>query len=276
MQPYKTLLIIIGIVFNLNTYAGNDLEDLNEDFVVAENTIVKPDLKIGVMGKLVPIQGVGFIEGGLSIIIWGDEKSGTPLYGYIRLAARYTTAGILNRGEVRLEAYPVSFAGIVASASVTDRGQEPLRFEKLDCTKVSCKGVLNRLGIGTDISLAIGNIFILPNIKFEKLHADTGLESFADEESNLRATTKTDHLVTSSIYVGQKVTESFLFGAYYKHQQMLGSHDNNDEAAMFFQYKNGAMTYAAMAGFYGDSIFNEQNFTMGFSIIYTPVKSVGL
>jgi hypothetical protein len=65
-------------------------------------------------------------------------------------------------------------------------------------------------------------------------------------------------------------------GVYYKHQQMLSSNDNNDEAAMFFQYKNGDMTYAAMAGFYGDSIFNEQNFTMGFSIIYTPYKGVGL
>jgi hypothetical protein len=251
-------------------------DELNDDFVIEENSIIKPDLKTGVMGKLVPVQGVGFVEGGLSLIIWGDEKSGTPMYGYIRLAAKFTTAGILNRGELRLEAYPVSFAGIVANASVTDRGQEPLRFEKLDCSKVSCRGVLSRIGISTDISFAIGNIFILPNVKFEKLHADTRMESFADEESNLRANSKTDNLVTSSLYVGHRITQNFAMGVYYKHQQMLGSDDNNDELAMFLQYKNGAMTYAAMAGIYGDSIFNERNFTMGFSIIYTPYKGVGL
>lgn len=112
------------------------------------------DLKLGASFRSYPLSGVGEIESGLNLRLWGDLNS--VLYGYLRPRVIASSAGAYNSLDGALEVFPFSFLGVRAGGEAI---QNDLDYTAYDCFSRLCRGRFYRSYAEAELSLGAGRVF---------------------------------------------------------------------------------------------------------------------
>lgn len=96
------------------------------------------------------------IESGKNIVIYGEGKGSSPIYGLVRPRLRLSTSGVINAYDASVEFFPISFLGFEIGHMKTISNYED--FDFYDCESVGCKGSIQRDYVGQKMALGYKNI----------------------------------------------------------------------------------------------------------------------
>jgi hypothetical protein len=138
------------------------------------------DLSAGTNARSYPgVGGEAYIESGYNAVLWGKGIKKNPLYGLVRPAVRFSSSGVINSYDARVEFFPISFLGFV-------RGYQHInsRFEKFNfynCENVRCTGDIKRDYTKAKLALgALGFISIVELTISHNEYSGNGSEPVAE------------------------------------------------------------------------------------------------
>lgn len=171
---------------------------------------------------------------GYGFLWWDKRDENFWKYGFIRPNARLFTAGIVNRGEIRLDVYPISIAGITLGHAVAHRNKS---YEEHNCNVSSCKGVLQRSFIESKFYAGIDPVFFFLGLRLDALRSSDKQSSFVDEVSGLRGKNDRDTLIESSFIVGTTYKAPWNGGIEVRYLGLEGTHQSSRSVGAYVAYK---------------------------------------
>ena len=213
---------------------------------------------------------------GYGQLLWGENSEGNVLFGYVRPSVTATTSVLLNRAEVGVDLFPVSFLGLYAGARGSQRAVD---LDTLNCTSVYCRGLLGTAYLKPQLLLGYGPVSAMASFQTAWLVSSNSpsnsMMPFGDDVSNLAGNAGGDQLIGSELAVQVKLDPAFATGTYLSTAHMLGSGSTNDLISVFGRYLRGALSYTAGVGAY-ESTTQTRAFTCYGVVSWSGIAAMGL
>lgn len=209
---------------------------------------------------------------GYGLPVWGERGPGQVLYGYVRPSTTLSTSILVNRAEVAVDLFPVSFFGLSAGIRGSQRA---VSLDTLDCNAVYCRGLLGTAYLRPQLLLGYGPFSALAALHVAWLASSNSTEPFGDDVTNLAGNAGGDHLVGSELAAQVRLTPAIAAGTYLSADHMIGSGSTNDMISVFGKYLRGSFSYMAGAGAY-ESTTQSRAFTCYAIVGWTGIPAVGL
>lgn len=224
-----------------------------------------------------PLGGLLYARAGYGQLLWQneDQEAETPWqFGYIRPYAELNIAGVLNRGAVGLEIFPVSIFGITAGSGYSHRNAT--YFQDFDCgTDVMCNEGLQYSFLQARAIGAYKDFLLVVTGKYEAFRANKSDLPFYEEMSYLVGNPGKDDLKTLQALAGYKLSDLWTVGTLGIFQNFIHSESNNSQVFAFARYKEGFWTGDLGLGHY-KSTHQDGRPAVFLSVTYTGIKSIGL
>jgi hypothetical protein len=207
------------------------------------------DYSAGFGLRTLPFGSSLYGRGGYNILLWGGPKSEGFLYGYARPALQLQSSAVVNRVDLTLDLYPISFFGFRLGKAVSLRWTDT---STLDCNVLECRGDLSRAYIQMEVLGAYQKYFGGLWARLDTLEPSRKGRNFADETSALAGRNPSDGLWTWEVLGGYDA-ESWKAGLWLVFQGMSHSRARNDTEYAFVTVKRGDFDYTVAAGSYASS-----------------------
>jgi hypothetical protein len=211
------------------------------------------DLAAGAGGRTKPEGGGIGVMAGYGQMLWGQKESKQDLlYGYIRPNARATTSLLVNRLDLALDAFPISFAGVTVGAASSHRIADLGTFE---CEAQQCKGRLDRLFVRSKLIIGYKDFFGILVTRFERHSPSLRTHPFfADEWSTLFGTNGHDVLQSNEATLGISLPGDFKAGLQLEWMKMLRSRSRSDHESVYGRKTIGDWSFTLGAGTYRSTL----------------------
>jgi hypothetical protein len=159
------------------------------------------DYRMSVGGRTVPAGGALYGEVGWSEPVWGEwEDPQQFFYGYVRPSIRGIAAYTVNSVDARVSVFPISFLGISIGRSWTQRG--PRTVMDVDCSQVTCEGLLEGNFAVVDFTFGAGGLFFVSQLDVSDYLPSRGDRPFYEDGGALLGAAKGDLIVSHSHVAG--------------------------------------------------------------------------
>lgn len=240
--------------------------------VVSEARAEGFDYSAGLGARNMPFGAALFGEVGYGQLLWGEKKEGQVMYGYARPIVRGRTSGFVNRAEMALEVFPISFLGFGGGFAYTSRNTD---LATLDCTVVACTGGISRAYFETSLLLGHAGFFLGGSSRYNQLTPTVTDRSFGEETSNLAGSAGGDRLVSNEAFAGYSFSENWKAGVQWFGDHMISSGTTNSQESVFVEHRRDAWRFTVGLGMY-ESTTQLPAFTGYFLVKWTGIPSVGL
>lgn len=229
----------------------------------------QPDYSASIGGRTTPIglniKGVG----GYGLYVWGDPS--TPFYGYLRPSVAFSASTILG-GTASIDFYPVSFFGVTAGRSYSNRLAD---LPGLDCAVADCRGWLN-------------DTFVQARLlgKYESIVGSLSFvrKTYDDNDDQTKSFGEATHVVKLAAKNEQSDTWLAILGYAWDEELKIGvsalgfttdkSAERQDQQLFFVAKKLDTLTYTAAAGRFYSSQYGAGPEVL-FSVEWTGLKKIG-
>ncbi|MBN21861.1 MAG: hypothetical protein CL678_11325 [Bdellovibrionaceae bacterium] len=218
-----------------------------------------------------PIGALLTAELGVSKTLWGDENDQWK-YGYMRSAVRLETIGVVHRGAVELQLYPISIFGLSLGAQGSYR---TFAQSFIDCQSIACRGFLGKLFLENQIILGKGPVFFWSRMRYSHVKHPHDTIKFIDEIGPIIGNAGGDHLLEFHEILGVKLSPQWSTGLYYMHQKMLQNSTYTQHIVGFGQYRWEKWNFLLGTGTYRSSLL-PMGLTFISQITYRIHNSVAL
>ena len=185
---------------------------------------------------------------GHGTVFWGQKtENHDPFYGYFRPYTQVRSSYFVNRAELGLDFFPISFAGITVGGSSTSR---KIDLTTLDCSKLECHGELNRVFIRSKFIGGYDIFYALLILRLEHLSASPRTRPFGDDWSSLYGNPGKDTLGSIELSLGAQLPQNWGLGLQLEWMKMSHSRSRNDHESLYVRKKIGSCTITAGAGLY--------------------------
>ncbi len=255
------LLISLMLSFSLS-YAGYEDEGFDYNFEAS--------------GQTFPMGGLIKARAGYGYKLWQAASSEESLfwkYGYLRPNIELNTAGILNRGAISLEFFPVSIFGITGGVGVSDR--HSTYYQDFNCNDVLCNETLTYQFLRARLLGGYKSFLFSVTAKYEKFKSSNDVKPFYEEMSYLVGASGKDDLKTLNVLIGTKLSDRWNLGLMSVFQNFIHSQVNNSAMFLAGNYSESFWQASLGLGQYKSSHQND-NFAAVVSITYTGQKGLSV
>ncbi|MFZ4714255.1 MAG: hypothetical protein ACOYL6_11100 [Bacteriovoracaceae bacterium] len=215
---------------------------------------------------------VGFFAAGTageSYKLWGQDGEKVK-YGFVRASGTLQTSGVVNSVMGQVDFYPISFLGFYAGKDYTHRNFDVFTF---DCTKLTCRGRMDRDYVGTRLALAYKDIFLMTEYRVIRASVQDKDKAFAEERSTLVGGPGQDTLHRTDFVLGYKLNPTYSVG-YLMHRNVMQKYENSSHMNQGFVRYQGENWNLLM----GTGTFHSRNDQTFYSslIMFQWVGSKGL
>lgn len=175
---------------------------------------------------------VGFFTSGTfgeSKKIWGNENEKIK-YGFLRASTTLQSSVVVNSAMAQVDFYPISFIGFYAGKDYTYRDFDVFTF---DCTKIQCRGSLDRNYVGSRMVLGYKNIFAMGEFRSISESVKNSDKLFADERATLIGGAGHDTLHRYDFVLGYKLNEQYTAG-FLMHRNSMQKYENRSHMNQLF------------------------------------------
>ena len=255
-------LISISLHFHSSQFAwSNEVSKNNQNFqseltTIQKSTQVTPshsnskshlDYSGGFGVQSMPMGAAAYVDAGYSHLLWGKKEGQGFQYGYVRPAARVQTSALINRAEVYLDFFPISFFGVSSGASLTSRNTN--LYSGVNCTSVECKGTLSRQWIKPKLILGYADFFFIGSLKLETLK-HSSMSPFVDDMNILIAQSGGDRTTIVDLTVGYQWSGRIATGVHGSSVRMTRSKSSNRLIDLYAAYQSQHFRYLGGVGLY--------------------------
>lgn len=240
--------------------------------VFPRNSSAQWDYGLGIGAQSLPMGGSAFFQGGYGQLLW-DKTSVNPIYySYLRPSFQFSTSGIINRGELALNYYPISFFGISLGHSKSLRLSNSKVF---NCDIINCLGILHSNFFKTEILLGYDHYFVIGKFRYNFLSPSSTGRPFGDENSYLIGNATGDQLLAQDLIFGAKLGSHYKAGISLSSKKMIHHGSLQQFKTGFFQMVRGKWVYILGAGIYESNV-QKPGFTSYLLIQWVGISSIGL
>lgn len=231
----KKLICLISCFFTLSSFAVTDYQ----------------------FQSVVRTYPVGFFAAGTagqSYKLWGQEGEKIK-YGFVRASGTLQSSVVVNSVMGQVDFYPISFLGLYAGKDYTHRDFDVFTF---DCTKVTCRGRLDRDYVGSRMALAYKNVFMVGEYRVIRASVQNKDKPFAEERSTLIGGPGQDTLHRTDFVLGYRLNTQYSVG-YLLHRNVMQKYENTSHMNQaFVRYQADQWSLLAGAGTFQSR--NDQTF----------------
>ncbi len=221
---------------------------------------------------------------GLGVTAWDATKSSSVpeffkslAYGYVRAQGRVQTSGVVNSGDLRLEVFPVSFAGFIAGRNMSLRASD---FSGVDCVSYSCRGSVDRQYWALTAALGAGGLSVLGYLRNDKVNLQdlgVGVTGFYDEASSLNGASDLDNLRNWDLVAAYKLpfAQSHRVGLIHSEYLFSDSANRSQSSYGFWAYTQGKFLWQLGMGQYSSSL-QSKGFSAFAGVKWVPKKGASL
>lgn len=239
----------------------------------AEGSAPYWDYSAQFLGRTYPLGGIFAGTLGYNTLLWGDPKQSIWQYGYLRPNVTVATVGIVNRFQADLDFFPVSILGFRVGQAWSHR---LLRTQSVyDCTLYECLALVSRQYIEAQLTLGMGQFFVVQTARWTHLSHSSGSGIFADDTHVLPAISAGDHSAQYVTIAGYKIDPSWRAGVYLMHSRVFGTSTLHNHVMGFGQWVTGQWSFLAGLGATHSSL-NPLGFSAVGVVTWTGVKSLSL
>ncbi|MCM2323520.1 MAG: hypothetical protein NDJ90_09690 [Oligoflexia bacterium] len=203
------------------------------------------DYSFGAGARSLPLGATLIGDVGYNHILWGANNGRSPFFGYLRPAVKVQTSGVVNRGQVSLGVYPVSFWQLELGYAYSYRATT---IDTLDCAVLECGGGLGRAFAGTSLVLARSGFFAGWSSTITALSPTRTEQAFGDESSSLAGAQGGDTLVSHEGFAGYELRPELRAGFLLSRDHMLSSGATSSLNSIFGRLDRGAWAFTLGAG----------------------------
>lgn len=149
---------------------------------------------------------------GYGLAWWGQKENGNWRYGYLRPHTRVVLAPGVARGDLRLDVFPISIAGLTFGQAFTSRDKNYK--DEFNCHYVACSGTLSRTYVEAKLKGAYENFFAVLTGRLDALTAGVKNRGFVDEATKLDGAQGYDLLRTGNLQAGYRLSPRWPVGVY--------------------------------------------------------------
>jgi hypothetical protein len=193
------------------------------------------------------------------------------MYGFARPVLRLQSSGLVNLYDLRVDLFPISFAGLSLGHSESLRSYDA---QKIDCDKVECRGTLKRNYLRVASVLGSQGYFAAATARWDQLSPVRKRGNFYDEQSSLVGAQGGDQLFTWEVYAGKKLFNAHTVGLWYLNLRMLKSAQRSDLESAYYKFDRGEWNLSLGAGTYRSTL-QSRAFTAFASFQYVFLPSLG-
>lgn len=225
------------------------------------------DYSVGFSGRTVPVGAALNGKLGYNYLLWGpsrpqDPANGSPdepqrpqpgeyLYGFLRPSATIASSFFINRGDLILDFYPISFFSLGIGQSISFRNTN---LPAIDCGPLTCRGPLTRTYLQSKLLAGYENFFAVLKSQFMRMSSPIHDRPFVDEYTTITATAEGDFLFLNDFAVGYRASENIAAGIIISVSRMIKKGSMNNFEAIFGRYKINQWSIATGLGFYQSSL----------------------
>jgi hypothetical protein len=222
--------------------------------LISTSTFAVTDYQFQSVVRTYPVGFFAAGNAGQSYKLWGQEGEKIK-YGFVRASGTLQSSVVVNSIMGQVDFYPISFLGFYAGKDYTRRDFDVFTF---DCTKVTCRGRLDRDYVGSRMALAYKNVFLVGEYRVIRASVQDKEKPFAEERSTLIGGPGQDTLHRTDFVLGYRLTPNYSVG-YLLHRNVMQKYENTSHMNQgFVRYQADQWSLLAGAGTFHSR--NDQTF----------------
>lgn len=226
------------------------------------------DYSAGFGARSLPIGAAAFGSLGYDQMLWGERAPGQYFYGFVRPAANIRVSGVVNRAELRLEVYPVSFFKLSAGYARSYRFLN--QADDVDCSQYYCQGNVGGPFGAANLVLGYHGFAMSLTSQISGVSASSTAQDVYDETSNLIAQGSGDTLIFNEEILAWSFAPAWKAGLLFTQGHMIQSLSSNNLESVIASYESRNWAYLGGIGTYESSIQSRG------PTIFTMIRWAGL